>query len=448
MPLERVMGRFLCGGKMWYHACMRMVRVILAWVLCVGSVLAHSPGVSTADIRVATNGIGVRIGFAPVDLQQLVDRRPLADLETQMCAVALDGVPLAPLQGGSQTDLPGDLRFAYVFPPVTAGLLRIECPLLRQLPEAHRQYLTIVGPGGELLAQRLLKPRAPDFSLDVTPKSPGGNLPTFVAAGQRRALSLAEQLALLGAVLAWGAAHAMTPGHGKAMVAAYLVGARSTPWHAVVLGLTVTATHTFGVFVLGFLTLFASHAVTPEKLYPWLAAASGLLVAVVGATMLIRRMRGAHHHDHDHSHTHDGHHHADHHHHDHHGHGHVHHHHDDHGHAHVHSHGHTHTHTDAVTWRQLLGLGVSGGLLPCPAALVLLLSSVSLQRTAFGLLLVLAFSLGLAGVLTLVGLLVVRGARILDRWPTFQRMSRVLPVVSAAVIFVIGVVLCVRAIPH
>lgn len=407
---------------------MRTMKIAFGLVLSlllIGQAQAHNSGLSTADIQLATNGVGVSIIFAPSDLEQVLAHSPVSALETQVCVLAANGVALASIKGGLQSSTASDLRFAFVFPPVTSGQLRFECPLLRQLSAAHRQYLTIRRVNGEILAERLLQSTAAEYSIDVTPPPANTALPGFVAVGQKRMLTLAERLALLGAVLIWGATHALTPGHGKSIVAAYLVGARSTPWHAVVLGLTVTATHTLGVFILGIVTLFAAERVPTEKLYPRLGLASGLILAIMGAAMLMRRLRSAH--DHDHHHNHDHHHHRDH----------------DHAHHH-HRHEHTHSHEGAVTWRQLLGLGVSGGLLPCPAALVLLLTSVALQRTAFGLLLVLAFSIGLAGVLTLVGLLVVKGRRVLDRWPSFHRLSRVLPIVSAALIFLLGVLLCVQ----
>jgi ABC-type nickel/cobalt efflux system permease component RcnA len=288
---------------------------------------------------------------------------------------------------------------------------------------------------------------------------------------------------LLAAVI-WGAGHALTPGHGKALVGAYLIGSRSTPWHAVYLGLTVTLTHTLGVLALGLVALFASRYVLPEQLYPWLGAVSGLIVVGMGLFMLRRRIRpliagyiadrnhhlahGHHHpdttmHSHDHDHSHNrvdnvhGHDHAHPHPHDddgpqdhsHHHHGHVHQH--THGHSHGHSHNHGHSYLppgadgEPVTWRSLLLLGISGGLLPCPAALVLLLAAVSINRAAFGIALVVAFSLGLAAVLTVVGLLFVKGSRIVQRVPRLTAWGRYLPVASALAITVLGVVLTAGA---
>lgn len=306
-----------------------------------------------------------------------------------------------------------------------------------------------------------------ETSLTRSARMPGQeDLLTMLRSGDLSASFLAGTLL---AAMIWGAGHALTPGHGKAIVGAYLVGARSTPWHAVYLGLTVTLTHTLGVFALGFVALFASQYVLPEQLYPWLGAVSGLIVVGMGLYMLKNRLvpviagRSPHHH-HDHSHDQHGHsNHADHHHHhehkaedhhhshthshdDHHGHGH-HHPHDHHGHSHGHGHSHLPPEADGrpVTWRSLLLLGVSGGLLPCPSALVLLLAAVSMNRAGFGMALVVAFSLGLAAVLTVVGLLFVRGSAVFQRVPRFILWQRYLPIASALVITVLGVVLMTEA---
>jgi nickel/cobalt exporter len=182
-------------------------------------------------------------------------------------------------------------------------------------------------------------------------------------------LSLPLVIGTLVAVMVWGAGHALTPGHGKTMVAAYLIGSRSTPWHALYLGLTVTLTHTLGVFALGLVALFASHYILPEQLYPWLGAVSGLVVVGLGAAMLWKRVQPplarwghAHHHrSHDHGHDHPPEHAHPH------GRGHPH----AHEHHHTHDQGHGHTHLppgadgSTVSWRSLLGLASPGG--SCPA---------------------------------------------------------------------------------
>lgn len=255
-------------------------------------------------------------------------------------------------------------------------------------------------------------------------------------------------VALLAA-FGWGAAHALSPGHGKTIVGAYLVGSRGTAKHALFLGLTTTITHTAGVFVLGLLTLFASRYILPETLYPWLSVASGLLVIAIGLSMAwswlrklwpaesthLDRSHGSEH-AHVHAHPHAGEHHAlredslkvvD-------------------GVAyHRHGAGDWHSHEvpgqngSPVTWRSLLALGISGGLLPCPSALVVMLGAIALQRIAFGLLLITAFSLGLAGVLTGFGLVLVFASKFFSRLPESGRIVKLLPIASALFITLVGI---------
>ncbi len=233
---------------------------------------------------------------------------------------------------------------------------------------------------------------------------------------------------------ALGAFHALEPGHGKTVVAAYLVGARGTARHAVLLGVIVTASHTAGVYLLGGVTFYASRYVVPERLYPWLAVGSGLTIAILGGVLLFRRWTGRA----DHNHAHDDH---DHHHHAGQGHDHGPHPHSVEGHDHGHGHNH-HTHGANVSLRDLFVLGVTGGIVPCPAALVVLLSAVSLRRIGFGLVLIVAFSVGLAAVLVLLGLLMVYARRLMAR---FQEdsvvITRWLPLTSSAVITLVGVVI-------
>ena len=219
----------------------------------------------------------------------------------------------------------------------------------------------------------------------------------------------------------WGAAHALTPGHGKAMVAAYLVGTKGTPRHAFMLGGTVTIAHTAGVFALGFVTLGLSAFIVPEQLYPWLTLVSGLLVVLVGASVLRQRLRArgpAHqHHDHHHDHGHgDGHH-------------------------------HHHDHDDALTSKGILGVGIAAGLLPCPSALVVLLSAIALHRVGLGLALIVAFSLGLAATITAIGLVAVFARRTFSRLSLDGPLVRALPAASAALILAVGLVITARALP-
>ncbi len=297
----------------------------------------------------------------------------------------------------------------------------------------------------------------------------GGGATDRVAAliATERLTPIAIAIALVAA-LVWGAAHALSPGHGKTVVAAYLIGARGTARHAAFLGLTVTLTHTVGVFALGAVTLFLSRYILPEVLYPWLNVVSGLLVVAIGLALFYQRFvglvgpvgrvagRGPGQGAHPHPHADGGHAHAHHHHHS--GHDHDHHHHQhDHapagGHAaYVHTHdGHTHSHLppgadgSRVTWRSLLALGVSGGLVPCPSALVLLLSAISLGRLEFGMVLVVAFSTGLAIVLTGIGLLLVYARWLFERCSLTPRVPRFLPVASALAIALAGLAIVLGA---
>ncbi|MEO7539520.1 MAG: high-affinity nickel-transporter [Pyrinomonadaceae bacterium] len=246
---------------------------------------------------------------------------------------------------------------------------------------------------------------------------------------------ITPMVALFGllAALGLGAIHAMSPGHGKTVVGAYLVGSRGTAKHAAFLGLTVTITHTLGVFALGLITLFASRYILPERLMPFLGFVSGLLVFFIGMSLLKDRLvalyRGGsgtdlHHAEHVHDssdvvHSHDG----------------V-----------THSHGgaeHAHAMPAEITWRSLLALGISGGLLPCPSALVLMLSAISLGRIGYGLVLTVVFSLGLATTLTAIGLIFLYIGNAFGRTTFAQsRIVKMLPVFSALVVTCIGAVIC------
>lgn len=236
------------------------------------------------------------------------------------------------------------------------------------------------------------------------------------------------QVALAGLLLAvgFGALHALAPGHGKAVVAAYLVGSRGTAKHAIFLGVTVTVTHTLGVFALGLVTVFAASFILPERLMPVLNFVSGLLVLLIGVALfknrLFERLGYESKIDHEHEAEFD----------------------DENGFVHTHG-GSTHAHLPPkqISWRSLLALGVSGGLLPCPSALVLMLSAIWLGRTGYGLLLTLAFSVGLAATLTTVGLLFLRIGKLFDNATLADnRIVKTLPVLSAFVIACIGAFMC------
>jgi ABC-type nickel/cobalt efflux system permease component RcnA len=216
---------------------------------------------------------------------------------------------------------------------------------------------------------------------------------------------------------ALGSFHALSPGHGKTVVAAYLVGSRGRPRHALLLGAVVTLTHVAGVFALGIVVLFASKYIVPEQVYPWLGFLSGLMIAAIGLWQFTRRyaaaLVGGHVHEPgapDH----------------HHGPG-----------------GHTHELPEKLTPAGLIALGVSGGMLPCPSALIVLLSAIALGRIAFGLLLIVVFSMGLAMVLTAIGLLMLYAHRLFDRYAMEANWLRRLPIASSLVVTVLGLAIAV-----
>jgi ABC-type nickel/cobalt efflux system permease component RcnA len=246
--------------------------------------------------------------------------------------------------------------------------------------------------------------------------------------------------ALLASAALLGALHALTPGHGKSLLAAYLVGENGTARHAVTLGAVVTFTHTASVILIGVGVLLAGRYIVPDVLVPSMELAVGIGVAALGARLLVRRVRDrstghVHEHGHDHDHDHDQHHHhndGDH----------VH-----HGHEH---HGHTHDHRaplkDGVSIRTLVAMGVSGGIVPCPEALGVLLLAVSVHRTALGLGMIVAFSVGLAAVLVGLGLLLVT-ARVgtwLRRRTSSRRMAHLVPIGSAVVVACLGIAMALR----
>ncbi|HEX6789282.1 MAG TPA: sulfite exporter TauE/SafE family protein [Gaiellaceae bacterium] len=219
----------------------------------------------------------------------------------------------------------------------------------------------------------------------------------------RSHLSVLVILASLAAALFWGAAHALSPGHGKTIVTAYLIGKRGSPKDAALLGAIVTITHTIGVFALGLVTLGLSQWIVPDRLYPWIDLVAGVMVVAIGITVL--RSRYAH--------------------------------------ARAHHHGHEHHHH---TRKGLLAVGVSGGLLPCPSALVVLLAAISLHRLAFGLVLIVAFSIGLALSITGIGMAAVLAKKAFAKRSFDGLLIRALPAVSAAVILVAGAVMTVHAV--
>lgn len=238
-----------------------------------------------------------------------------------------------------------------------------------------------------------------------------------------------------------GALHALTPGHGKTIVAAYLVGSKGTTKHAIMLGSIVTLTHTGSVILLTILTLIASHF-SRFFLSLWAASLleifSGAIILILGIYLLIVRLRRLyfaghtykhdHHHDHNNEYNH---------------HEHSHHHHqldlngDDHQH---------HLSDNDVNFKTLLSLGLSGGIVPCPDAIAILLLAISIKRIFLGLAIMLSFSLGLAIVLTFIGLAMVHSRKLFSRFDKFDKCAPLISIISAVIVLILGCVLTLNAI--
>ena len=307
------------------------------------------------------------------------------------------------------------------------------------------------------------------------------------------------QIILIAIIMAmiYGGLHALTPGHGKTLVAAYLVGTQGRIADAVILGIVTTFTHTFSVIILGLITLFASKYILPQQLLPFLQLFSGLLIVGIGTWLMVKRIKSStgfethggkhthagpdgkkyyhshentghdpdrhkdtHNHDldhHVHEHSHDSHHHTS-------KQPHSHHHDDPHSHPHPHDHHHEHDHPHPHTGHNdetresgvktgkkktglatLISLGFSGGMVPCPDALILLLLAIAINRITFGLLILVAFSFGLAFVLIATGILMVTARPFLERF-SGTRALRVLPAFSCSIIIVIGLFMVIKSV--
>ena len=249
---------------------------------------------------------------------------------------------------------------------------------------------------------------------------------------------LTLQLAVIALVVSFvlGGLHALTPGHGKAVVAAYLVGSKGRIVDAIFLGLVVTFTHTFSVISIGIILLFAKERIAQEDIVLWLSLVSGLLIVGIGGWLLARNMKQyysgkASEHEHDHSHSHDHEHTHDH----------------ENGHTHSHGFGHTHTHVpkQRVGFWSLLSLGISGGIVPCVDALIGLLFAITINKLTWGVIILCAFSLGLAAVLVAIGILMVMAKPVIERFTGRGIWLQRLPIISATVVIVLGAVLVFKA---
>ena len=463
-----------------------------------------------AAARGLGDGMAVTIGGAPVDLAVASTSVTTPEGQGGLSTLRLEVTYFAPLPAGwaeageityldsNETDRLG-WREVVMRAGEGVALVASDAPAesttneLRTYPDTAlasppdlRTVTARVAPGsGAPLAD--IHPRTDE----AVRGNPDGTLTRFTGLIARDDLGWsAVALALVGA-LGFGALHALSPGHGKTIVAAYLVGSRGTWKHALFLAAVVTVTHTSSVYALGFVALYLSDYVLAESLYPLLGLASGSVVLAMGCVLLVTRLRSSGlagsaarvvqralpsmrtrplmgergslmlapspsravaGHDDEQRHSHDAA--LDH------GRGHA-----AHRHAEPHSHGiGAHTHRvpgqdgERVTLKGLLGLGIFGGMIPCPSAIVVMLSAIALHRVGFGLVLIVAFSLGLASVLTAIGFALVFGRTAANRLPLLASIAarsaespvgasfvRFVPVFAALAVVGAGMLISFRA---
>ena len=386
----------------------------------VGSDVSFPPGVSglstmrlvcTYRAPLATPiGQATPIGFADRSFPERIGWREVV--------VEGDGVTL---------DAPG-------IPTVSASARLTAYPTdLLSVPLDFREVAFTASPGGPPAGEWSV----PETGVDAAPESPGtGSVPGGVSSEVPSVFSAdltpAVALLSLATAIALGAGHALTPGHGKTLMAAYLVGTRGTAVHAVGLGLSVTVSHTIGILALAVLVVAAQSALPPDVVVRWLPLLAALTIVGVGAWMVageVRRRRighAAHEHPHEHEHPQD----------------------------HLHSHGGvSHSHAPAagttITWRSLFVLGLAGGIIPSTNALLILLGTIAAGRAPFGVVLVVAFGIGMALVLGGVGLALVLARERIDRLPSggmVGQISGVAPLAAAVLVLGLGVWLTSQAI--
>ncbi len=328
---------------------------------------------------------GTTTGLTPVDTLRDFSWTSTARMAKEQGEAGIaEGLARAVLDSGFRRGMPGDAK---PLVSVADGM-------------GEGQVATGVREGRAGLASRLLDRISEIVRRDEFPP------PAVLAVG-------------LAIAMALGMGHAFAPGHGKTVMAAYLIGEQGTSWHAVILGIVVTITHTWSVILLGLVTLYFEDMITETQVNFWTGVLSGAIIVGIGALLFRQRYHQL-----------------------------------------LASaqgkpgdwrfyHGHEHA-TDesailtlkpgeAPSYRNILWLGISGGVVPCPAALIVLLLALKVGRLSYGLALIFAFSLGLAAVLVVIGLLVVRASRLLQRQKlTDHPILRLLPLGSAALITLLG----------
>ena len=419
-------------------ADLRLVEAGLSFPLGVGG-LATMRQVCTFEAPLNDEGVGggIDIGFTDASFSERAGWREIVATGS--------GMTLAAVSGELRTSGISDRLLAYpedrIATPLADASLVIHAtpggPTLAELDVPDAQPVAAPSPApstdpSPVPSVPAADPAAP--APQATPVSvPGGvsaaELPEIF---RQTDLTPVVLLLSLAAAAALGAGHALTPGHGKTLMAAYLVGTRGSARHALGLGAAVSLSHTIGILVLASAVVAATDVVAPDVIVRWAPVVAAVSIVLIGGWMLIGeiRQRRASGHDSDHDHAH----------------GHAH----PHVHAHDHPHGHDHDHAAAttITWRSLFLLGLAGGLIPSTSALLILLGSIAAGRPAFGLVLVIAFGIGMAAVMSGIGLLLVTARDRVDRVHVgagFARIREAVPLAASVVVLGFGVVLTAQA---
>jgi nickel/cobalt transporter (NicO) family protein len=296
-------------------------------------------------------------------------------------------------------------------------------------PLAMERAVFRATPGGPATPARAASPAAPGPGV---PGADPGGLPTVFAATD---LSLSVLLLSVLTAIGLGAGHALTPGHGKTIMAAYLVGTRGTALHAAGLSLSVTVSHTLGILVLAAVVIGARDVLPPDAVAGAMPAIAALAILAIGGWMAAseaRRLRAARRDRHAHDHGPEQ----------------AHHHDNDHPPDHGHDHSHGPEPGSPITWRSLFALGLAGGIVPSTSALLILLGAIAAGRPAFGIVLVVAFGLGMALVLGGVGVAIVRTRGWATRASVGSRLGFVsgyAPLVASIVVVTVGAWLTAQA---
>jgi len=332
--------------------------------------------------------------------------------------LSLNLLKIIPLPMGFELDITAEGT-----PPINA--FSIQDTLLREENPAYQSFFTITK-GGEKLntthpaildsEHPSLVWRQAGIQILNADKSKHGGLLNLQGYLKR---DLPVSWIFLGFLMAFilGIGHAFTPGHGKSLMAAYLVGHHGHMKDAFVMGLTTTITHTSSVILLGIIVMFFSHIILPSTLYPWVERISAVLIIITGGVILLQRIKEkTHSHETGHRHAHA------------------------HSHPHTHTHGGTtHTHPHPEGTKQAFWLAFSGGLVPCPSALAVLFAAIALGRIGYGILMILVFSLGLGGTLILIGIGILKSRVFLQKIEGANRIIRHLDLVGPAFIMIIGI---------